>query len=607
MLSFGGSTPRSKKQKNLLLTQRPKTKMRTFLAHSTVVAVALLLPSFSFGFSPSPSLNQQLARPREVVKHVASSSHSSCSRRKPSSLFMSDGTAAAASSTDEKTPLFEAPLKGISRDYKMRLPLYKSDIKDGLNTQCLAAILFLFFACLSPAIGFGSLFGAVTNGAIGTMEMVSSTAMCGFIYAMTSAQPLTIIGSTGPVLAFVATLVQLADKMGLPFLPLYAWTGIWTSGILFLSSITSASNLVKYLTRFTDEIFSTLISFIFVVEAVQNIGRSFTDPLSSFTKGLLTLIVAVCTYVTANTLRALRNTVYFAEGLRNNISNFGPTIGVLVGVLIANWAKVSQGAAAALPSLAIPPTFATTSGRPWLVPLMDLPVWARWGALIPALMATVLLFLDQNITVRLVNNPQYKMEKGRRKSNIMLDGMHADMLIISILTFITSIIGLPWLVAATVRSISHVRALSIFDSAGKVKSTIEQRITGLSIHTLIGACVLFDKPRAILTQIPKSVLMGLFLFLGTSALPGNEMWERMKELFKDSKIAPKERWSSVPKKVTMLFTAIQMGCLGAMVYVKESPIGVLFPVVIAMLAPLRFWLEKSGVVKKEYMDILDEE
>lgn len=50
-----------------------------------------------------------------------------------------------------------------------------------------------------------------------------------------------------------------------------------------------------------------------------------------------------------------------------------------------------------------------------------------------------------------------------------------------------------------------------------------------------------------------------------------------------------------------------MACLGAMVYVKESPIGVLFPVVIAMLAPLRFYLEKSGVIKKEYMDVLDED
>jgi hypothetical protein len=162
-------------------------------------------------------------------------------------------------------------------------------------------------------------------------------------------------------------------------------------------------------------------------------------------------------------------------------------------------------------------------------------------------------------------------------------------------------------VAATVRSISHVRALSIFDSAGKLKKTIEQRVTGLSIHSLIGACVLFDGPRKVLTQIPTPVLMGLFLFLGTSALPGNEMWERMKEIFKDSSIAPKERWSAVPRKVSIMFTAIQMACLGAMVYVKESPIGVLFPVVIAMLAPLRLYLEKSGVIKKEYMDILDED
>jgi len=500
-------------------------------------------------------------------------------------------------------PLFEAPFKGIARDYKMRLPLYGSDIKDGLNSQCLAATLFLFFACLAPAVGFGSLFGTVTSGAIGTMEMVSSTAMCGFIYALSSAQPLTIIGSTGPVLAFVATLVQFANKANLPFLPLYAWTGIWTSGILLASSVTSASNLVKYLTRFTDEIFSCLISFIFVIEAAQNIGKSFS---STFTKGLLTLTVAVTTYTTATVLRGLRNTVYFTKGIRKNVSNFGPTLGVVAGALVARWAKLSQGAEAALPALAIPQTFATTSGRPWLVPLADLPVWARWGAFFPALMATVLLFLDQNITVRLVNNPQYKMQKGRRK-NSMLDGMHADLLVISGLTFVTSLLGLPWLVAATVRSISHVRALSVFTESGKLKSTIEQRITGLSIHGLIGACVLFDKPRSVLTTIPTPVLMGLFMFLGTSALPGNEMWERVKELFKDAAVAPKERWSAVPRKITKLFTAIQILCLAAMVYVKESPIGVLFPVVIALLAPLRFGLEKIGIIKTEYMEVLDED
>lgn len=118
------------------------------------------------------------------------------------------------------------------------------------------------------------------------------------------------------------------------------------------------------------------------------------------------------------------------------------------------------------------------------------------------------------------------MEKGRRKNNV-LDGMHADLLVISILTAIQSVLGIPWLVAATVRSLSHVGALSKYNQDGKVDGTIEQRVTGVSIHTLIGCCVLFSKPRQLMTHIPLPVLMGLFMYLGTSALPGNEMWERI--------------------------------------------------------------------------------
>lgn len=85
------------------------------------------------------------------------------------------------------------------------------------------------------------------------------------------------------------------------------------------------------------------------------------------------------------------------------------------------------------------------------------------------------------------------------------------------------------------------------------------------------------------------------------------MWERTIGFFKDDSIAPKERWSKIPKNVTRLFTVIQVLCLGAMFWVKESRIGVFFPVIIAWLAPLRFGLEKYGIIKKEYMDALDEE
>ena len=53
----------------------------------------------------------------------------------------------------------------------------------------MAVILFLFFACLAPAVGFGGLFAVATDGAIGAIEMISSTAICGLINSLFSAQP----------------------------------------------------------------------------------------------------------------------------------------------------------------------------------------------------------------------------------------------------------------------------------------------------------------------------------------------------------------------------------------------------------------------------------
>lgn len=48
---------------------------------------------------------------------------------------------------------------GLVRDIKRRYPKYLSDIRDALHSQCLAAVLFIYFAALSPAITFGGLLG----------------------------------------------------------------------------------------------------------------------------------------------------------------------------------------------------------------------------------------------------------------------------------------------------------------------------------------------------------------------------------------------------------------------------------------------------------------
>jgi len=52
---------------------------------------------------------------------------------------------------------------GMIADIKRRYRLYKSDIIDGLNPQCLASIIFLYFACITPIVTFGGLMSQKTG------------------------------------------------------------------------------------------------------------------------------------------------------------------------------------------------------------------------------------------------------------------------------------------------------------------------------------------------------------------------------------------------------------------------------------------------------------
>lgn len=53
------------------------------------------------------------------------------------------------------------------RDVKRRYPQYPSDLRDALHSQCVAAVLFIYFAALSPAITFGGLLGKASGVPVG--------------------------------------------------------------------------------------------------------------------------------------------------------------------------------------------------------------------------------------------------------------------------------------------------------------------------------------------------------------------------------------------------------------------------------------------------------
>lgn len=60
--------------------------------------------------------------------------------------------------------------------------------------------------------------------------MLLASACCGVVFALISGQPLVILGGTGPLLVFTAILFRLCTDLSLPFLPSYAWVGLWSAG-----------------------------------------------------------------------------------------------------------------------------------------------------------------------------------------------------------------------------------------------------------------------------------------------------------------------------------------------------------------------------------------
>lgn len=186
------------------------------------------------------------------------------------------------------------------------------------------------------------------------------------------------------------------------------------------------------------------------------------------------------------------------------------------------------------PKLEVPHEFKPTSpDRDWLISPFKNPVYTYGLAIIPALLGTILIFMDQQITAVIVNRKENKLKKGC--------GYHLDLFILAILIQICSIMGLPWFVAATVLSINHVNSLKVESECAapgekpQFLGVREQRVTHIMIFLTIGLSV-FLTP--MLGHIPMPVLYGVFLYMGVASLGGLQFYDRLLIMFMPNKYQP---------------------------------------------------------------------
>lgn len=537
---------------------------------------------------------------------------------------------------------------GLVADIRRKVQWYASDFKDALHLQCVASIVFLYLATLTPNVTFGGLLGQATDQYMGTMECILTAAITGVLFALFSGQPLNILGSTGPMLVLEMILYTVCRDKGFDFLPMRCWIGIWTTVILLLVVMFDLSALVRYITRFTEESFASLIAIIFIVEAFKKtvgiidkypvhtqvppdhsfsceclpanysqdngkfidvnitssnytqstlatvnytyfnstelpslsncleMGGQLVGPDCKYAPDVffLSILLFLGTFTVANGLQSFKTSRFFPTWVRQNLSDFS----VLISIISMVGIDVLLGIPT--PKLNVPREFKPTRpNREWFInPVSDKnPWWVIPASIIPALLAVILIFMDQQITAVIVNRKENKLKKG--------SGYHLDMFVVAICILICSLLGLPWYVAATVSALAHVMSLkkeSECTAPGERAAFLgvrEQRVTALMVGLLSGLSVLFT---SVLSVIPMPVLYGVFLYMGVAALKGMQLVDRVLLVFMPSKYQPDHMYlRHVPIKRVHLFTFMQIVCLVVLWVIKTiKSVSIVFPIMV---------------------------
>uniref|UniRef100_A0A3B4AJD6 Anion exchange protein n=1 Tax=Periophthalmus magnuspinnatus TaxID=409849 RepID=A0A3B4AJD6_9GOBI len=481
------------------------------------------------------------------------------------------------------------PFGGLVRDVKNRYPKYLSDFKDALSSQCMAAVIFIYFAALSPAITFGGLLEEKTEGLIGVSELIVSTSVQGIIFSLLGAQPLLVVGFSGPILVFEEAFYTVEYLTG------RVWIGFWLIVIVTVTVAFEGSFLVRFVSRFTQEIFSFLISLIFIcetffklVKVIWDLSRHLIVKVSGEPNtALLSLVLMAGTFFIAFYLRKFKNSAFFPGRLRRVIGDFGVPIAILIMVLVDYFIEDTY-----TQKLSVPSGFSVTSQskRGWFInPLGSdglFPVWMMFASCLPALLVFILIFMETQITTLIVSKKERMLVKG--------SGFHLDLLLIVVLGGTAALFGLPWMPAATVRSVTHVNALTVMSKAvapgdkPRIQEVKEQRVTGLLVAILVGLSIVIGQ---LLRQIPLAVLFGIFLYMGVMSLNGIQLSERMMLLLMPPKYHPDHTYVRKVRTLRMhLFTCIQLVCLAVLWAVMSTQASLAFPFVLILTVPVKIFV-----------------
>ncbi|CED82769.1 anion exchanging protein [Phaffia rhodozyma] len=531
------------------------------------------------------------------------------------------------------------PGRGMWNDLKSRSPYYVSDWVDAYNYRVVPATAFVFFSNVLPGIAF-SLDLIETTGKYGVNEVLLSTFISAFVFSIFGAQPLCILGVTGPITVFNKVIYDIFNGMesGPDYHNFIGWTYLWAAIMHIVFAVFGGCNFLKYVTRYPCETFGFYVSWVYLQYGVQVITRQFPLPLSS---SFLSIILAILTLVVGHVFNLVSTQPYFHRHVRRFIADYGMPISVVACSGLAYWGRFHVGIDVEETRLPFQPAFMPAEGRQWLVRFWSLE--GKWvGVSFPfGFVLFVLFAFDHNVSSLIAQGSEFPLKKP--------PGFHWDFFLLGITTFIAGLLGIPAPNGLIPQAPMHTQSLVVMgfcqkkidvdedtddvesgidvpdpasgtnvgaekaNGGGEARKGKEERPVGVveqRVSNLLqgSAClVLMTGPfLKLLHWVPKGVLAGLFWLMGSGALAGSGVTALILYCIQDRTLIPTdEPLRRVRLSRVYMWLALELIGFAATFAITQTIAAIGFPIVISLLIPVRIWIIPRLPFTPEELAILD--
>lgn len=142
-----------------------------------------------------------------------------------------------------------------------------------------------------------------TDNSFGVNEVLLASVLGCVVFSLLAAQPLVIVGVTGPITVFSYTVFDIVTPLGYDFFGFMAWIGIWSLILHWILAITNSCNALTYVTRFSCDTFGFYVAFVYLQKGIQVLTRQWGDLgatsayLSIMISLLVTAVALLCGFV----------------------------------------------------------------------------------------------------------------------------------------------------------------------------------------------------------------------------------------------------------------------------------------------------------------------